>query len=119
MSRRVFAEIERLAAGVLAQGHAVIADAVYGDDWQRTGIAAVAGKLNLSFDGLWLEAPQRILEQRVDARRGDASDATSTVVRAQAARIRPPAGWRRVDTGGGREVALGTARAALGLPEIH
>lgn len=119
MSRRVFAEIERLAAEVLAQGHAVIADAVYGEDWQRTGIAAVAGKLDLSFDGLWLEAPQRVLEQRVDARSGDASDATSAVVRAQAARIKPPAGWRRIDTGGGKEAALAAARAALGLPEIH
>ena len=119
VSRRVFAEIERLAAGVLAQGHAVIADAVYGDDWQRTGIAAVAGKAGVAFDGLWLAAPQRVLEQRVDARSGDASDATSAVVRAQAARIKPPAGWRRIDTGGGKEAALTAARAALGLPEIH
>jgi len=101
---------------VLAQGHAVIADAVYGEDWQRSGIAAVAGKAGVAFDGLWLEAPQRVLEERVDNRRGDASDATSAVVRAQAARIRPPAGWARVDAGGGRDAALVAARAALGMP---
>lgn len=116
VSRRVFAEIERLAAEVLAQGHAVIADAVYGEDWQRSGIAAVAGKAGVAFDGLWLEAPQRVLEERVDNRRGDASDATSAVVRAQAARIRPPAGWARVDAGGGRDAALVAAREALGMP---
>lgn len=116
VSRRVFAEIARLAAEVLAQGHAVIADAVYGEDWQRSGIAAVAGKAGVAFDGLWLEAPQRVLEERVDNRRGDASDATPAVVRAQAARIRPPAGWARVDAGGGRDAALAAARTALGMP---
>ena len=118
VSRLVFAEIERLAAEVLAQGHAVIADAVYGEDWQRQGIAAVAGKAGVSFAGLWLDAPQRILEERVDARRGDASDATSAVVRAQAARIRPPVGWARTDAGGGKNAALTAAVQALGLPEI-
>ncbi|EKE78787.1 bifunctional aminoglycoside phosphotransferase/ATP-binding protein [Oceanibaculum indicum] len=119
VSRRVFAEIARLAGEVLAQGHAVIADAVYGEDWQRDGIANVAAKAGVPFEGLWLEAPQRLLEERVDNRRGDASDATSTVVRAQAARIRPPEGWRRIDTGGGKEASLAAARDALGLPEIN
>lgn len=119
VSRRVFAEIERLAASVLAQGHAVIADAVYGEDWQRDGIAAAAARAGVPFDGLWLEAPQRVLEERVDTRRGDASDATSAVVRAQAARIRPPEGWGRIDTGGGKDASLAAARDALGLPEIN
>lgn len=119
VSRRVFAEIARLAGEVLAQGHAVIADAVYGEDWQRDGIANVAAKAGVPFDGLWLEAPQRLLEERVDNRRGDASDATSAVVRAQAARIRPPEGWRRIDTGGGKEASLLAARDALGLPKIN
>ncbi|KZD10316.1 bifunctional aminoglycoside phosphotransferase/ATP-binding protein [Oceanibaculum pacificum] len=114
VSVRVFAEIERRAEQVLRQGHAVIADAVYGNDGQRDGIAAVAGRLGVPFDGVWLEAPAAVLEQRVDARRGDASDATAAVVRAQLSGIRPPRDWHRLDSSAGPDSALRAARQALG-----
>lgn len=113
VSVRVFAEIEQRAEHVLRQGHAVIADAVYGNDGQRDGIAAVARRLGVPFDGVWLEAPPAVLEQRVEARRGDASDATAAVVRAQLSGIRPPRGWHRLDSSAGPEPALRAARQAL------
>ena len=45
---------------------------------------------------LWLEAPISLLFERVAKRRGDPSDATIDVVRAQAARQLGIVDWRRV-----------------------
>ncbi|HEX7759512.1 MAG TPA: gluconate kinase, partial [Caulobacteraceae bacterium] len=46
---------------------------------------------------VWLTAPAAVLEARVAARRGDASDATVAVLRQQLARDIGPLGWRQVD----------------------
>jgi hypothetical protein len=47
--------------------------------------------------GFWLEAREDVLEERVAARAGDASDADLAVVRAQRARVRGDAViWARV-----------------------
>ena len=78
-----------------AAGRAVIADATFMDADLRAAVARAAG--GLSFLGVWLDAPLAELERRVAARRGDASDATVTVLRRAAARVRPPTGWARVD----------------------
>ena len=48
------------------------------------------------FTALWLEAPMSLLFERVAKRRGDPSDATIDVVRAQAARELGMVDWRRV-----------------------
>jgi len=64
------------------------------------------------FVGLWLEASMAVLEERVKARRGDASDATLAVLHA-AARSGAGAGqWVAIDAGGG-ETGLAAARAAV------
>jgi predicted kinase len=78
-------------------------------------VKAVAGELRIPFRGLWLEAPPPDLVRRVEARRGDASDATGAVVGLQLARdtgaLTP--GWRRIDAGGSAEATLEQAREAL------
>ena len=48
------------------------------------------------FNALWLEAPMSLLFERVAKRKGDPSDATVEIVRAQAARQLGTIDWRRV-----------------------
>ena len=83
MSQRVFAAIAERASQCLTAGHAVIADAVYGQERQRAGIAAVAARAGVPFTGIWLEAPADLCTARVAARTGDASDANAAVVARQ------------------------------------
>ncbi|MBI3675143.1 MAG: AAA family ATPase [Proteobacteria bacterium] len=112
---RVFAEIAQTSAKVLAAGHGVIADAVYGLPEERAQIEAVARDAGVRARTLWLEAPLAELERRVAARAGDASDATVEVVRWQAAMIAPPTEWRRVGVSGTEEDAAARVMAELGL----
>lgn len=93
-------------AGVAAHGHTVIADATFLDLRQRAAVAEAAGAA--PFTGLWLQAPMAVLEARIAARHGDASDADIAVLRqaASADRIgdwrgpgdwRDPSDWRDID----------------------
>ncbi|MFO1048182.1 MAG: AAA family ATPase [Geminicoccaceae bacterium] len=84
VSERVFATIAERASLCLAAGQAVIADAVYGQERQRAGIATVATRAGVPFTGIWLEAPAALCTARVAARTGDASDADAAVVARQA-----------------------------------
>ncbi|MCO5155439.1 MAG: AAA family ATPase [Aquamicrobium sp.] len=98
VSGTVYARQCEEAARILAAGHGVIADAVAGRPEERAAIEAVAAAAGVDFAGFWLEAPERMLVERVEARRGDPSDATASVVRAQLGRDPGPMGWRRIDT---------------------
>ena len=53
----------------------------------------------VSFKALWLEAPMNLLFERVATRKGDPSDATVDIVRAQAARQLGIIDWIRVPVG--------------------
>lgn len=95
VSENVYGLIAERAALLLKQGHAVIADAVHDRAPDRERLAAVAAAAGVRFDGLWLTAPLETLLARVAARRGDPSDATTDVVRAQARQTSAgAAGWR-------------------------
>ena len=61
-------------------GQAAIVDAVQAKPEEREALAALAAKLGVPFTGLWLEAPAKLMRERVAARRGDVSDATPSVV---------------------------------------
>jgi predicted kinase len=74
--------VERYARR-LAAGHAVIGDAVYGRPEQRAAIEAVAEAAGVPFHGIWLETPVELAVERVEGRKGDASDADAAVVRSQ------------------------------------
>ena len=95
VSRRVFRALAAAAREAAAAGQAVIADATFLDPRYRRALARAAGAV--PFVGLWLEAPLASLEARLDARRGDASDATATVLRASSKRHRAPRSWTRID----------------------
>ncbi len=96
-STAVLNELAGLVAGAARLGHVVIADATFMDLAHRSLVEAAARQANVAFLGLWLSAPQPLLEQRIAARVGDASDATVEVLRA-AAQADPGAGkWHAVD----------------------
>ncbi len=100
VNRKVFAEMAALAAHILAAGHAVVMDAVYGTKDERDEIEAVAAHAHATFDGLWLDADAEILAGRIAARSGDASDATVAVLKQQLSAITAPQDWTRIETGG-------------------
>ena len=99
MSVKVFGAMARTAAAILAAGHAVVMDAVYGTQSERDEISDVAASAGARFDGLWLEADPAVLARRIAARRGDASDATVAVLQKQLAAIPAPEDWIRIDAG--------------------
>ncbi|MCC6987793.1 MAG: AAA family ATPase, partial [Acidobacteria bacterium] len=74
---RVYARMMSDAAAALAGGHAVICDGVFGSEPERRAVAAVAERAGVPLLPVWLEAPEATLASRVEARRGDASDATA------------------------------------------
>lgn len=112
-TKNVYALLSDRAREILAAGHSAIVDAVYGTEEERQDIAGAAESAGVPFCSIWLDAPPAILEQRVAARRNDASDATVEVLRRQRATIVPPAGWVDVDAGGTPEDTLRGARVAL------
>ncbi|WP_156317582.1 AAA family ATPase, partial [Cypionkella psychrotolerans] len=63
------------AANLLAAGRSVILDGTFLDLAQRVAAEDLALRSGVDFLGLWLTAPQAVLEDRVTSRRGDASDA--------------------------------------------
>jgi predicted kinase len=63
--------------------------------------------------GLWLEGPKDMLEQRIAARVGDASDATPDVLRAQFNFVTKPHCWSGISTIGSAEETLTRVRALL------
>lgn len=114
-SATVYAALRDLSARTLAAGQSVVADAVHARPEERAAIAAVADRAGAAFSGLWLHAPVDVLAARVDGRTGDASDATASVVRQQAAYAIGDIAWIPVDTGGTAEASMRATLEALGL----
>jgi predicted kinase len=118
MSHLVYRTIAERARAALEGGHSVIADAVYAHPAERDAIAVVAGAVGLRFDGMWVEAPQAILERRLAARQADASDADADVLHRQ---LRTDAGrvdWRRLDGSADIECVSRDASAAVEIVPI-
>jgi len=113
VSRAVLGDLVASAREAVAAGHAVIADATFLDAADRAAIEDAARQAGTPFTGLWLEAPLPVLQARIAARRGDASDATEAVVRAAAQRDPGPLAWHRIDA---TQDPLPAARMALASP---
>ncbi len=99
-SDAVYERVLRKARIALQAGHTVIVDAVFLDPSERVAIEQVANDAGAAFAGVWLEANEQILVDRVSARKGDASDATAEVVRLQLQRLEEPVGWSKVNAEG-------------------
>src|SRR6188472_3261132 len=104
----LLADVRRVASG----GHSVVADATFLDGAHREGVAEAAREAGARFIGLWLDAPLPVLEERLRARAGDASDATLEVLRSAYASHRDMPAWAILDAGTG-ESALAGARETV------
>jgi aminoglycoside phosphotransferase family enzyme/predicted kinase len=93
----VYAALLALAGETLRMGHAAVVDGVFLQEAERHAIEQVARGAGVPFVGLWLEAPLAVLEARLAARAGDASDADAAVARAAAARDPGTIAWARLD----------------------
>lgn len=113
VTERVYATLNDKAATVLATGYSVIVDAVHSAPQERTAVARVARTANASFLGLWLEAPERVLKDRVTARTGDASDATADVVTRQLGYDLGDIAWHRIDASGPLEATCAEAASLI------
>jgi predicted kinase len=92
-----------------------VIDAVVLREDERRAFADVAAAAGVSFTGLWLDAPAATMRARVEARRGDASDASVEILDHQMRQDPGALDWQRIDASGGPEATLAAARRALGL----
>jgi hypothetical protein len=112
-TRRVYAQISALAETALRAGYCVLADAAFLRHGERAALAGLAGRLGLPFQGLWLEAPAEVLLARVEARRGDASDAGAEIVQMQSEFPIGEIDWRKIDAAGELDAIERQASQAL------
>lgn len=83
LSVRVYAALLARAERILRAGQSVVLDAVFAREDERRAAEALAVKVGVPFEGLWLDVPKEVAQGRVAARKGDASDATPEVVERQ------------------------------------
>ncbi|MEJ0018084.1 MAG: AAA family ATPase [Acetobacteraceae bacterium] len=117
-SDAVFAELAVLAGIAASAGHSVIADATFIDPRHRALLENAANASGLPFLGLWLEAPMPVLEARIAARRGDASDATVAILHAASKSGAQAGTWTSLDATDAA-TALHQARAAVPADRLH
>lgn len=96
VSRRVYEILAERSAVIVRAGHATIVDAVFGQAQERAVIEKVALLASVPFVGLWLDAPERVLLDRVQRRQRDASDADAAVIRKQLAENLGTITWHRI-----------------------
>jgi predicted kinase len=112
-SEQVYDEMFGRARTVLRQGCSALLDAAFLTEAERTTAAEIAGAAGIEFHGLFLTAAPEVRAQRVDARRGDASDATEAVAIGQEA-IDPGAiDWHLIDASGTPDQTLARATSHL------
>jgi aminoglycoside phosphotransferase family enzyme/predicted kinase len=115
MDKRTYQAALEEARVALAAGHSVIADAVFARPQERRAIAKVAEDCGVPFQGLWLETDPEVMQERVTGRRGDVSDATAEVVRAQLEYDLGPVDWPRLDAAGPVKQTVAQGVRLLGL----
>jgi aminoglycoside phosphotransferase family enzyme/adenylate kinase family enzyme len=94
----VYLRLLSRALDALSQGAAVIIDAVYSTEEERAAVEKLALDLGVPFVGIWLEADEDILRQRVTDRPKGVSDANITVLEAQLSRDPGRIDWVRLNS---------------------
>ena len=79
-SARVYAAFVARAERALRAGHSVVLDAVFARADERAAAEALAARVGVPFEGIWLDVPKEVAQARVAQRKADASDATPAVV---------------------------------------
>jgi len=117
MTQKTYQAVYAEARTVLSTGHSVIADCVFSKPEERAAIEAVAAEMEVPFIGLWLEAAPEIMQNRVEARTNNASDADAEVVKLQLGYDLGAITWNRIDSSGTREQTDVLARKVIGLDD--
>ncbi|WP_414463618.1 AAA family ATPase [Hyphomicrobium sp. DY-1] len=112
-SKAVYQHLGDKSAATVASGHSVVTDAVFARPDERLAIEEAALRAGGRFLGFWLDAPEDQLTARVEARMGDASDATADVVRSQLKFDLGPISWHRLDASGDPRRVFEAAIAVL------
>jgi hypothetical protein len=113
VTAKVYRSLGERAAAALTQGHSVIVDAVFAKADERQAIEAISRKMEVGFTGLYLVADLDTRIERVRGRVGDASDATTEIVRQQQAYQQGTIGWATIDASGRPEQTLAQALTAI------
>lgn len=119
VTEKIYATLSAKAAAVIASGYTVVVDAVHAAPDERDAIELVARAAGVPFVGIWLDAPQEELVRRVEARRGDASDATAAVVEHQMGYDLGNIAWHRLDAGGNFDATRARAAALVAAAVPH
>jgi len=82
-SAKVYDAMLARAEQVLRAGYSVILDAVHARPDERAAAEALAKRMGVPFEGIWLDVPKDVAQARVAGRTGDASDASPAVVERQ------------------------------------
>ncbi len=101
VSARVYAQLGGLAERTCAAPWPVVVDAVFDRAESRVDIESVARGAGVPFFGIWLDADLNARLSRVEARKGDPSDATRDVLLRQMQHDSGEISWRRFDAGQG------------------
>jgi len=109
-SKTYYDLLQRKSKLVLEAGSSVIVDAVFLDARQRDAIEQCARECGCNFFGLWLTADVPLLEQRIDSRVDDASDATVEILSKQRMFNKGVVHWSVVNSGTSREEVLAEAK---------
>ncbi|MGY6568699.1 MAG: bifunctional aminoglycoside phosphotransferase/ATP-binding protein [Salinarimonas sp.] len=96
VSRHVYETMRVRAEIILAGGSTALVEAVFLDEGERAALEALAQRLGIPFCGIWLEAGEAALRERVASRRGGASDAGLDVLAGQVARDTGTISWHRI-----------------------
>lgn len=113
VTETVFQAVEARAAAALAAGVPVIVDSTCALESFRHRMDRVAASVRVPLRGLWLQLSDAQRMARVEARKGDASDATVAVASAQSLDGSLSPRWRRIDASDGPSETVARARAAL------
>jgi aminoglycoside phosphotransferase family enzyme/predicted kinase len=95
-SLRTYDAMMEMADSAIKSGHSVILDAMFYRVEERQRAAQICPE----FKGLWLSAPDHVIRARLDARKGDASDADIAVYDRQRMMDPGPIDWQLVDMSG-------------------
>jgi aminoglycoside phosphotransferase family enzyme/predicted kinase len=110
---RVYARLFADARRCLRARFDAIVDASFLDARHQEAAERAAAAAGVVLHGFWLSAPAPVMAARIEARRGDASDATPVVLAQQLATHPDAPGWVHLDTSQPPEAVAAAARAAL------
>lgn len=97
INQAVYDEMMNVAQRALENGYSVVLDASFIDPDQRGKLPAIASQAGAMFEGFWLEATVAVLQDRLNQRVDDPSDATVSVLERQLGRDLGHISWHRID----------------------